>query len=207
MTYPILLDVRDKRIVIVGGGAVALRKAKKLAEAGANNLTAIAPRFAPGFPRNVRKITATFRPAHLANATLVFAATDSIAVNAAVAKAARKRNALLSRADDEDGDFKSGAAMQEGNITLCVWSESPALSAAVRDKLKERWDSNWSKMSRAMQTLRPMILKSGLSPQKRQSLLRDLACEAAMSKLAASGIKGLREWTKLKIWELSAKET
>ena len=43
--YPILLDVTRARVVIVGGGRVAARKAKGLIDAGATDITVVAPDF------------------------------------------------------------------------------------------------------------------------------------------------------------------
>jgi len=192
--YPILLDVTGMKIVIVGGGAVALRKATKLIEAGATDVTVISPKFTGDFPTPAKKVTSTFLPQHLDGARLVFAATDSPAVNAQVLIEARKRNALASRADEETGDFSTGAALREKTVTIAVWAESPALAAAIRDGLKSRLDPRWSQMAQAMQTLRPEILRGNLSAGHRRKLFRALAEEAALNKLASGGIDALREW-------------
>ncbi len=192
--YPILLDVTDKKIVIVGGGAVALRKATKLVESGATDITVVAPNFADGFPSSTKKVTSTFKPDHLDGAKLVFAATDSAAVNAEVVREARLRGALVSRADEETADFSTGASIREQSITVAVWTESPALSATIRDGLKNHWDARWTQMAQAMQTLRPEILKSNLSPENRRKLFRALAESPAMNKLSEGGITALRDW-------------
>ena len=47
-TYPVSLDLRDKAVLLVGGGDVAFRKAQGLAKSGCR-LTVIAPEFAPAF--------------------------------------------------------------------------------------------------------------------------------------------------------------
>ena len=55
--YPILLDLTGRRAVIVGGGRVAARKATGLLTAGAEDITAVAPAFADGFPQaGVRRV-------------------------------------------------------------------------------------------------------------------------------------------------------
>jgi uroporphyrin-III C-methyltransferase/precorrin-2 dehydrogenase/sirohydrochlorin ferrochelatase len=41
-TYPLTLDVRDRRVVVVGGGPVAARRARGLVEAGAE-VVVVAP--------------------------------------------------------------------------------------------------------------------------------------------------------------------
>jgi precorrin-2 dehydrogenase/sirohydrochlorin ferrochelatase len=190
-----MLDVRDKRIVIVGGGAVALRKATKLVEAGANDVVVVAPQFIAGFPEAVWKVKAAFEPDHLAGAMMVFAATDSSKVNAAVVREARRRRAFVCRADGvagkgkAAGDFTLPAIMRGGPVTVGVWAQSPALAARIREGVSQRWDARWTIMAEAMTTLRPMIVKSGLPPAMRRDLLRELSGEAAMEKLAMATVK------------------
>jgi precorrin-2 dehydrogenase/sirohydrochlorin ferrochelatase len=199
MTYPILLDVSGKRIVIIGGGAVALRKAIKLIEAGAADITVVSPSFTDGFPDLVRCIKEAFRPQHLAGAEIVFAATDSPQVNELVIAEARRLKALACRSDEEGGDFTVPAVLRKGAVTVAVSAESPALAAAVRDKIAAGWDRRWTNMAEAMRILRPMVLESGLPPERRRELLRELASDAAMDKLATEGIEGLRKWIETKL--------
>ncbi|MBQ3471075.1 MAG: NAD(P)-dependent oxidoreductase, partial [Clostridia bacterium] len=46
--YPIMLNIDGRKCVVIGGGAVALRKANKLRECG-GNVVVISPEFADGF--------------------------------------------------------------------------------------------------------------------------------------------------------------
>jgi precorrin-2 dehydrogenase / sirohydrochlorin ferrochelatase len=193
--YPILLDVSDRKIVIIGGGAVGLRKASGLVEAGARDVAVVSPVFAPGFPPSARLVKETYRPEHLKSAAIVFAATDSAEVNTQVVQDARQQNALACRADTDDaGDFTTPAVLRQGPITVAVSAGAPAFSAAVRDALRQRWDKRWTEMAQAIQILRPSILAAGLPPQQRRELLRDLAGDMGMKTLAAGGIDGLRKW-------------
>ncbi|HUB26038.1 MAG TPA: bifunctional precorrin-2 dehydrogenase/sirohydrochlorin ferrochelatase [Tepidisphaeraceae bacterium] len=197
--YPILLDVSDKRIVIVGGGAVALRKVNKLIEAGATQITVVSPRLADGFPDSIHRIAEEYKPAHLIGAAIVFAATDVPEVNAAVVAEARRQGIWVSRADEGKGDFAAAAALRVGGATVGFWADSPALAAAIRDKMAQRWDPRWTAMADAMRTLRPMVLSSGLNSQKRREVLRELASETAMEKLATGGIDALKQWIEPKL--------
>lgn len=198
--YPILLDVTQKRVVIVGGGGVALRKVTKLVEAGALNITVVSPNFVEGFPEAARKVAEVYKAEHLAGAELVFAATDSPAVNAAVVRDGRNVRALVCRADsDEDGDFAVPAVLRAGAVVVGVSAGSPALAAAIRDGVQNRWDARWTAMSLAQQTLRPLILRSGLPAQDRKELLRELASNEAMDVLGSGGIESLRDWIVRKV--------
>lgn len=194
------LDVTARLVVIVGGGAVAVRKAAGVLEAGATRVRCVSPDFHPGLPPAVERVAKRYEPRHLDGAGLVFAATDSAEVNDAVVRDARTRGVLVNRADsasegdDAGGDFTVPAKWRKGPVLLTVSAGSPALAATIRDGLARRWDRRWTAMAEAMQVLRPMVVASSLPPKLRGDVLRDLVTEEAMEALDQSGIDGLKMW-------------
>src|ERR1051326_4859670 len=79
--YPIFLDLKDRPVLVVGAGRVALRKTRGLLEAGAR-VTVCAPEWAPDFESlPVRLVRRPFRASDLAGAMLVFAATSDRMTN------------------------------------------------------------------------------------------------------------------------------
>ena len=64
-SYPILLDLTGKLVVIVGGGRVAVRKAEGLIEGGATKVRCIAPEIEDEMPAEVERIKTLFVPSHL----------------------------------------------------------------------------------------------------------------------------------------------
>ena len=192
--YPMLLDVTHLPVVIVGGGRVAVRKALGLIEAGATDVTVVSPDWAAGMPA-VRHVRATYSPGVLAGARLVFAATSDPAVNAAVAVDARAIGALVCRADTQDAeaDFSTPAAFRQGPVVVTVSTGSAALTAAVRDGLRERFDPRWAAMAEAMQTLRPLI-KERLPLAERPAAFRRLASTEALDVLGRGDIGTLKAW-------------
>jgi siroheme synthase-like protein len=201
-----MLDVTDRLVVIIGGGAVASRKAKGVLEAGATRVKMVAPSFAPDVPERVERIVATYDPSHLAGAGLVFASTDSAEVNDAVLRHARAKGVLACRADmddEEPGDFVTPAKLVRGSVVVTVSAGSPALAAVIRDGLSDRFDSAWTQMAEQMQTLRPLIRASGLDQKRRAAVFRSLASAEAFAVLADGGAEGLRVWLKQRFSELS----
>lgn len=193
--YPMLLDVTTLPIVIVGGGGVAVRKANGLIEAGATNITVVSPDVAVDMPP-VRHVARRYAPDTLTGARLVFAATNNAAVNAAVAVDARAVGALVCRADTQDAadaDFATAATFREGPIVVAVSTGSAALTATVRDALRDRFDPRWAAMAEAMRTLRPLI-KDRLPPAERAAAFRKLATDDALAVLAGGGIERLKAW-------------
>lgn len=196
-SYPVLLDVSRWTVVIIGGGAVAARKARALLEAGAARVRCVAPQFCADLPPEVERVPQRYRPEHLDGANLVFAATDQPEVNQAVVQDAHARNLLVNRADvdeQEPGDFAVPALLRRGNAVITVSAGSPALSAFIRDQLNERFDSRWQQMADAMQHLRPLIRSAGVQIAVRREIFRQLATEEALNVLTAGGVEGLLNW-------------
>lgn len=197
LTYPINLDIAGRTVVIVGGGAVAARKARRLIEAGAGRVRCVAPEFCDELPSSVDRVRGTYRPDHLAGATLAFAATDRPEVNEAVVRDARARNLLVNRADvddEEPGDFTVPAKFRRGEVTVAVSAGSPALSAMIRDRLEQSFDPRWAQMANTMRELRPWIKSAAADIALRRTIFRDLASEEAVATLAGRGVGALREW-------------
>jgi len=201
--YPLMLDVTRRLVVIIGGGPVAVRKVKGLLEAGATRVRVVSPTFHAEMPADVERVTATYEANHLDGAQLVFAATDSPAVNEQVVADARERGVLVSRADDGDaGDFLTPARFQEGEVIVTVSAGSPALAVAIRNELAQRMDRRHLKMAQAMRELRPTIVGSGLTSERRAAVFRDLASDEAMKALDANKVEGLRGWIRQRYPEL-----
>lgn len=193
-----LLDVSERPIVIVGGGAVAMRKAQGLLAAGATDVCCIALEFHPDMPAGVRRVKEAFEPRHLDGASLVFAATDSPAVNEAVVQEAHRRNLLVNRADVDDerpGDFSTPAVWRSEAVLVGVSAGgSPALAAAMRDDLAAKLDPRHVAMAAAMQELRPAVRDTVPDIARRRGIFRDLASPAAMDVLHQDGLPALKRW-------------
>ena len=195
--YPILLDVSERTIVIIGGGAVAARKARGLLEAGARRLRCVALEFCEDFPREVERVSGAYQPAHLDGAALVFAATNRPEVNERVVRDARARNLLVSRADadeDEPGDFATPARFRRGEVIVSVSAGSPSLSVFIRDQLAERFESRWEKMADVTRELRSIVRARQQRADERRRIFHELASPEAFAVLDQDGADGLRRW-------------
>ena len=197
--YPLMLDVSDRLIVIVGGGSVAARKASGLVEAGAKRIRVVAPEISADLPEGVEQLREQYQVGFLDGASVVFAATDNPELNARVVRDARARNILVSRADatdDDHGDFSTPAKFTQGPVIVTVSAGgNPALAATIKAGLQWRFDKRWAVMAEAMQQIRPRVLAHpSLTPQQRTAILRTLAGEDALYVLARDGIDALLTW-------------
>jgi precorrin-2 dehydrogenase/sirohydrochlorin ferrochelatase len=188
--YPMLLDVTSRRVVIVGGGEVAARKASGLLDAGAvpANIRVVAPEILAEFAAGIQLVREAYQSQHLQEADLVFAATDSPAVNEQVVRDAERVGALVCRVDvdlDAAGDFVTPAKLQRGPLLLTVAAGgNAALAAAIRDELSRLLDPRWDILAAAMQILRPDIRNHpALSAEDRKRIFRELASKQLLEIL------------------------
>ena len=97
--FPLLLDLTEAPVLVVGGGAVATRRGQALRAAGAH-LTVVAPDVSDDLRAAARRVVErAYDSADLADHQLVLACTDDPAVNARVHADARSRGVWCVRAD------------------------------------------------------------------------------------------------------------
>jgi siroheme synthase-like protein len=145
--YPIFLDLSDRRCVVVGGGEVANRKARKLLQARAR-VVVISPEV--GAELESVAVEVHRRPysvGDLEGAYLAFAATDSREVNAAVAREAKERGIPVNVADrPSEGDFALPSTLRRGGLQVAVSTggASPTLARKIKDELEEVFGPEWA---------------------------------------------------------------
>ena len=100
--FPMFVDLTGKNVLVIGGGAVALRKCEKLLPYGCE-ITAAAGRFLPGFISlpGVKLIFRAVEEGDLEGRDMVIAATDDKSVNRYLAEECRRRRIPVNVVDDE----------------------------------------------------------------------------------------------------------
>ena len=147
--FPLFLDLRGRRVVIVGGGVIAERKFALLAASGAD-IRLIAPTLTAGLASarvraQAEHRPAEFDPADLEGARLVIAATDDPDCNRRVAAAAEARGIWVNVVDDLE--LSSGilpAIVDRSPLVIAVSSEgtAPALARLVRERIEAALDES-----------------------------------------------------------------
>lgn len=188
--FPIMLRIENRVCVVVGGGGVALRRARALHECGAR-VRVVAPHVEADIETYAHEIhRRAFTPNDLADASLVVVATDDAFVNEAVAAEARVRAILVNRADDPDeGDFTVPAHSRVGPLTLCVHTAgvSAAAAVAIRDQLGSALDPDWPRLLACVAPFRPAIQREIADANDRRRRLLALADADAMRTLKEQG--------------------
>ena len=140
--YPAFLDLRGRRVVVVGGGAIAEQKVAGLLDAGARVSV-----ISPSVSRRLEDLEVggritierrPYRPGDLAGAFLAIAATDDRAANRAVWDEAQARGVLLNAVDDlPHCSFIAPAIHRQGDVAIAVSTagKSPALAVRLRERI------------------------------------------------------------------------
>ncbi len=122
--FPLFVDLAGRRAVVVGGGPVGLRRAKALAEFGAE-VTLISPRCGEAPPPQARYLPRPYAPGDLEGAFLAVAATGSREINRQVGEEARAAGIFVSVADSpEESSFYFPALCVEQGLVAGVVSET-----------------------------------------------------------------------------------
>lgn len=131
--FPFFMDIAQGSGLIVGGGAVALRKAEKLLPYGAE-LTVCSPSFLPEFQAlpGLTLLRGPFQPALLADRLFVIAATGDARLNREIAALCRERRIPVNAVDDRDAcTFLFPALVRRGALSVGVCTGGASPSAAV----------------------------------------------------------------------------
>jgi siroheme synthase-like protein len=166
--YPLMLDGEALDALVVGGGKVGTRKVLALLDANAR-VHLVSPAISDALEEAARthptlRVTrARYSPEHLGTATLVIAATDDAATNAAIAADAHARRCLVNIAGAPDlGNCMTPAVHRAGDVVVAVGTgRVPNAAARIRDAIAARIDLRYAAAVRELSALRRALIDSG----------------------------------------------
>jgi siroheme synthase-like protein len=172
--YLAALNLRGRRCLVAGGGAVARRKVEGLLAAGAV-VHVVAPDVSD-MPEGATVEQRAARLADLDGAALVVCATDDPAANAALAREAQQRGVPVNVVDDpEAGTFSVPAVLRRGRVQVGVSTggASPLLAAHIRDELAGHLGDEYGELAGLLAGLRavwePRAIAAGVPPAARRA--------------------------------------
>ena len=186
--YPIMLKLSGRRVLVVGGGSVALRKARTLADAGAT-VRVVSPEFLPDFRADARLecIQEPYDARHVAGMALVIASTDEVAVNARVAADARAAGALVNVVDRPAlCDFIVPSVVARGALLMAISTggAAPSLARRLRERLEEEFGPEYATYLDVMDKVRTEVRSRDLPPDVRRRLFERLSEEDILDAAA-----------------------
>jgi uroporphyrin-III C-methyltransferase/precorrin-2 dehydrogenase/sirohydrochlorin ferrochelatase len=159
--FPLFFDLSGQKVLIVGGGEVALRKISLLERTGAL-ITVVAPDIAPELisraaAGKVQLFIREFSPDDLQGARLVIVATPRRAVNRWIASLSESRNIPVNVVDDaESSRFIVPAIIDRDPVLVAVSTggAAPVLARRLRERLEALIPAGIGELASWLRTLR-----------------------------------------------------
>lgn len=167
--YPVILDLHDVAVLVVGGGRIGARKAEGLAAAGALvTVVAIEASVHLDGVAIAELRERAFEPADLDGVRLVVTATGDADVDAIVSAIARERGIWTNAADQPaDCEFILPAIARTGRVTVAVSTDgaSPALARELRNLVAELLTEELGALAEELAAERLAVQRGGASTE------------------------------------------
>lgn len=179
--YPIQLDVRGRRCLVVGGGGVGTRKVETLLACGAR-VTVVSPEVTDGLRRlsaggAIRLWERAYAASDLEGVFLVIGATDDEELNRRISSDAAALNILCNIADrPEKCNFILPAIVRRGDLVLTVSTSgrSPALAKKLRRELERQFGEEYAMLLKLMGAIRKRLLAEAHAPEAHKPLFEKI---------------------------------
>lgn len=173
--FPIFLNIRDRKCLVVGGGEIAARKVELLLKANAL-VTVISPTLgetleALSSQSQISYIRDIFYPKYLTNYTLVISATNNHQVNQQVWEEAIKANIPVNVVDNLSlCSFIMPAIIDRSPVVIAISSsgKSPVLVRMLRTRLETLIPSAYGKLAQYLGEFRDLVKQHFILPEQRR---------------------------------------
>jgi len=168
--YPIFVETKGRRVIVIGGGHVGAEKVRGLL-AGEADITLVSPALNDelrGYAEagRLRHVEREYVESDLDGGyEFIMVATDDGAINAEVSAAGKRRGIWVNAADDPvNCDFILPAVVRRGKITLAASTSgtSPALARRLREELDAYLTEDMPALADLLSEMRQEIRKRGI---------------------------------------------
>ncbi|MEJ5300244.1 MAG: bifunctional precorrin-2 dehydrogenase/sirohydrochlorin ferrochelatase [Thermodesulforhabdaceae bacterium] len=182
--YPVVLRLEGIRCLVIGGGQVGERKARRLVEEKAK-VCLISREISQWFSEAVKSgdvewIAREYHPRFLQGISIVFAATSDKELNSLIVRDALNLGLWCNSATNpQEGNLTLPAIFQKGKLVISVSTggASPALASLIRDEISDQFKNGWEEMLECLDRLRKTVqeLRQQDDDRENQSLFREIA--------------------------------
>ena len=189
--YAVMLNIQGKSCHVIGGGFVATRKVRQLLECGAKVII-VSPSLTVELAGLAEQNKIDYRardydPTDVAEAQLMFAATDDPDINDRIAADCRQAKVMVNIAHaSERSDFTNPGVLRYGpvQINISTGGASPTLTRHIVDKVNQIIDDRIGLLAESMLTARHTAQRLIHDADQRQEYLRQFgdACWKAWER-------------------------
>lgn len=186
--YPVMLKLERQPVLIVGGGAVAERKAAGLIDAHAI-VTVVSPTLTPRLHKWAEQELIiwkkrTYQPSDAHKMRLVFAATNNRESNHYVYETAADFTFVCVVDEPEESSFTVPAVMKRAPLTIAVSTggASPIIARRIKEELYDRYDDTYVSYLAFLHEARQLIKEQVSEGSKRKELFEQLVTDDIYEK-------------------------
>jgi precorrin-2 dehydrogenase/sirohydrochlorin ferrochelatase len=199
--YPIFLKMTGRRVVIIGGGAVAYRKAKALIDTGAR-LVIVAPKASEPLTllcqeAQVELIRSRYSKQYLGSALLVIAATNNPSLNHRIFEDCQELEILCNVVDQPElCDFFAPALVKRLGLQIAISTEGycPAYASHIRKKIEKLFTENHGRFLDALERMRQSLMASQPEPSDRKVILGELVSDRSFDVFVQQGLEAWQQY-------------
>ena len=178
--FPALLKLQDKKILLVGGGNVALQKLRQLLKF-TTNITIISPKINKEIlllidKYNLNYINREYRSGDINNHFIVVVAVDSLEIQKMIYNEATKKGVLCNSVDSiEYCDFIFPSIIKRDDLIIAISTSgsSPSISKYLKQKIEKILPKSITQKLQELKNIRYTKPKG----KERQKLLDKIAKE------------------------------
>jgi precorrin-2 dehydrogenase/sirohydrochlorin ferrochelatase len=190
--YPIMLDVRGRTALVIGGDRIAAEKAASLCISGAR-VTLMSPEFCHEVLALCERFQVTlyykaYERGDLAGAFVVVAATNDSELIEAIWAETQERGQLVNIVDVPSRcSFIVPSILRRDQLTIAVSTEgaSPSLAKRIRQRLEGLFPPAYGRYLRLASVVRRHLRKTGLSYAQRDKFFGDYFTSDVLKHLIA----------------------
>ena len=180
--YPVMIEMRDKNVVVFGGGKIDYCKAVSLLECEAK-VTVVSQDFTQEFNElsnqfaSLTLIKDSYKKDYLKGNYLVVGATNSRDVNMSTCGDAKELKILCNIVDSgEISDYIVPSIVRRGDLILSVSTsgKSPSLSKRIKDSLEKEYPKELEGYVNLLGSLREGIIKNVKDQEEKKRILNSL---------------------------------
>lgn len=179
--YPVNLDIRNRKCLVVGGGAVGTRKVMTLLDCGAKVTvvsTDVAEKLQELSDSDIIKLEKRpFQISDLDEMFLVIGATDNQEINKEIHSEAERLGILCNIADrPEDCNFILPAIVNRGDLIIAISTsgQSPAFAKKMRKDLEKKFGTEYAEFLKLMGEIRNKLLSEDHEPEAHKHIFEQL---------------------------------
>jgi len=194
--YPLMLDLRGRSAIVIGGDSVAASKAATLAASGAH-VRVFSQTYSPEMiqlaeQRQVTLEHKSYTPGDLAGAFVVVAATNDQQLIEAIWNETRQRGQLVNIVDvPAYCNFIVPSILRRGQLTIAVSTEgaSPGLSKRIRQELEAHFPPTYGTYIQLAAIVRKHLRSSGVSYQQRDDFFGDFFDSDVLAHIVSGDVE------------------